>query len=332
MTQWWKVVDDNSLRSERRPKNTGVEVVSPILSGQAGLFALERAVGAITTLNPEVNKSTGYHVHIDATDLKQAIDNGAQPVLRQVAVARRKADAALLAIKKICVAYIIYEPAFDLLTKRSRQQHENRLCQSCRSGDSMQDQYRQIQRIKRAATLREVVLVMNPPTRTSNGEPHRIYKLNLTNLVDGPNGRGHGTIEFRQYHGTVDATEARNWVELLQFFVHRVKKPEAEYIAQPPEMRTVAQLWQHMMYQTVQRKHLTDYYWNQIVRLDEQDNQGVQRIYRAQTYERRAVRGLAARLQQGVSTALAALRLREVPGVSEDDIPAYVRGVNLAAQ
>jgi len=139
-----------------------------------------RAADSITALEPEVNSSTGFHVHVDASDF------------------------SLEDVKKISVAYILYEDAFDMLTKRTRQETNatigRGLCRSNRremvakNGGSVQDQ---IRRIKEAATMMDVVRLVNPPTGVGSNpnEPKRIYKLNLCNLADAiHHNRGHNTI------------------------------------------------------------------------------------------------------------------------------------------
>uniref|UniRef100_A0A6T7ZZH0 WWE domain-containing protein n=1 Tax=Prymnesium polylepis TaxID=72548 RepID=A0A6T7ZZH0_9EUKA len=119
--------------------------------------------------------------------------------------------------------------------------------------------------------------------------------------------------------------EARNWVELLQFFVKRVKDMP-DYVEGPPVVFQPdgsasglkwSQLWLHMMYKTVQRKHLTEFYWTQIVSLDEEGRrrEDRKRPIRLATNEERTV---FERMDQGISdrvcSALEALGLRQVEG------------------
>lgn len=59
----WKIVTDGSL------SGNGAEVVSPILHGEAGLDAAAQVCEALQDLGCTVNRSCGFHVHIDAADL-----------------------------------------------------------------------------------------------------------------------------------------------------------------------------------------------------------------------------------------------------------------------
>ena len=59
-TTWWKVITDASC---------GLEVVSPILSGEQGLNELKKVCEVLTRVGCEVDKSCGIHVHIGADAL-----------------------------------------------------------------------------------------------------------------------------------------------------------------------------------------------------------------------------------------------------------------------
>jgi hypothetical protein len=61
----WRVVADGSV-------SNGCEVVSPILSGNEGLQALQTVVRALKAAGATVNNTCGFHVHVDARDLKGA--------------------------------------------------------------------------------------------------------------------------------------------------------------------------------------------------------------------------------------------------------------------
>jgi hypothetical protein len=63
-TTTWKIVPDGSLSG----MNSG-ELVSPILSGLAGLQEVQRVVNALSEAGATVNRSCGLHVHCDAADL-----------------------------------------------------------------------------------------------------------------------------------------------------------------------------------------------------------------------------------------------------------------------
>jgi hypothetical protein len=61
---WWKIVPDGSLQDYSR----GIELVSPVLSGEAGLRQIEDACRALTDFGCTVSKKCGMHVHVGVAD------------------------------------------------------------------------------------------------------------------------------------------------------------------------------------------------------------------------------------------------------------------------
>ena len=59
----WKIISDLSIEL-RGNRGTAIEVVSPILSGQAGLDQVVKVVNALRDMGCVVNTSTGHHVHV----------------------------------------------------------------------------------------------------------------------------------------------------------------------------------------------------------------------------------------------------------------------------
>lgn len=58
----WKIVTDASV-------GDGFEVVSPILSGNAGLAQVELVADALTAAGAKIDRRCGFHVHVNARDL-----------------------------------------------------------------------------------------------------------------------------------------------------------------------------------------------------------------------------------------------------------------------
>jgi hypothetical protein len=63
----WKITTDSSVRDNRG--NPGIEIVSPILSGTAGMTALKTVADALNAAGATANKTCGIHVHVGASDL-----------------------------------------------------------------------------------------------------------------------------------------------------------------------------------------------------------------------------------------------------------------------
>jgi len=101
----WKVVTDSSVSGA----GGSCEVVSPILSGDAGMLELAKALRALEDAGAQVNRSCGIHVHIGARDISAA------------------------AFKRIVVEYAKYERTIDGFMPRSRRGSENTYCRGAGS-------------------------------------------------------------------------------------------------------------------------------------------------------------------------------------------------------
>ena len=177
--QTWKIVTDASISGSQ-----GFEVVSPILSGDDGLAQIKKVCETLTALGAKVNTSTGFHVHVDARTM------------------------TLPVLKNVCRMWMKYEPAFDTLMPASRRS-TNPYCQPIlQRFQSVADAFTKIGAATSAHALREL---LNPQSNYSGDG--RYHKLNLHAMSR------HGTLEFRQHSGTVEAAKVVNWVKLVVGFV-----------------------------------------------------------------------------------------------------------------
>lgn len=95
----WKVITDGSC---------GLEIVSPILSGEDGLQQVEKVCKALNSLGAKVDKTCGLHVHVDATNLTQQ------------------------QITRVFLAYARHEKLFDALMPESRRANNSSYSKSIR--------------------------------------------------------------------------------------------------------------------------------------------------------------------------------------------------------
>jgi hypothetical protein len=156
----------------------GFEVVSPILSGDEGLRQLRAACDALKAAGAKVNKSTGMHVHVDARDLTVAD------------------------LRNTCKDFLKYETLFDTLVPASRV--ANFYCRSNLAVKFGGDETAAFATLDRCRTVTEIRTAV---CGAADGD--RYFKLNLQSLVR------HGTVEFRQHGGTVEADKAEAWVRLV---------------------------------------------------------------------------------------------------------------------
>jgi Putative amidoligase enzyme len=135
----WKAVTDGSLGDYNR----GVEFVSPVLRGEAGLAQLEAVCEALQDFGCTVNRSCGMHVH--------------------VGVAGQQVDF----FKTLVKLYSVYEPVIDAFMPPSRRASNNSYCKSMTSASAAA--------IDRAANLDALILVAHP----GPVDNRRYHKLNL---------------------------------------------------------------------------------------------------------------------------------------------------------
>ena len=175
----WKVVSDGSLSG-----TNCFELVSPILQGADGIAQVRAVAAVLAALGAQVNKSCGFHVHVDARDLN--VDQ----------------------VRNVFKSFVKYESCFDRLVPPSR-----RAAYYCAP---IRAKFPSLQSAMDAADIAQSIRDL----RSLLGG-NRYHKLNLEAL-----GR-HGTIEFRQHSGTVEAEKMVAWIELVVGFVNRSIKARA---------------------------------------------------------------------------------------------------------
>lgn len=173
----WKAVTDGSLGDYNR----GIEFVSPVLRGQAGLDQLAEVCRALTDFGCTVSKKCGYHVHV-----------GMQ-------------GADLPEWKKLVRLYSMFEAVIDSVMPPSRRGSNNSYCRSLAhlSADT----------IDRADTFAKL-------QQAAAGTAGRFSKVNLAARAV------HGTVEFRQHSGTLDAEKAVAWATLCLRMVAAARRSD----------------------------------------------------------------------------------------------------------
>ncbi len=165
------------------------EVITPILQGPSGLKQVIRFCNFIAP-HAFVNDTTGLHVHVGAKDFISDKGQAAEKLL-----------ATMLQYKNV-------EHIFDSLVAQSRQ--NNRFAESNPEKEKIIHAYKKI--------IEDEVQHIDDIVELLDQERYR--KLNITSLLE------HGTIEFRQMHGTFNAELVKNWIILCMTFLDEVKKTE----------------------------------------------------------------------------------------------------------
>ena len=198
-TDYWKIVTDSSLQGQDSEGDLCLELVSPILKGEAGLATLRLVMEYTRRLGIDANHTCGFHVHVSA-EASSPIGN-------------------VKSLRRIAQCYVALENAFDLLVVRSwtanntasrrRRAHNHRYCQSNRVAFGEKSNHQRWHYLENTSSLAHLARKVSPD---------RYRKLNFTNLnkVNRPN-----TIEFRQFGGVQQVSEAEAWIRLVLIFCHR---------------------------------------------------------------------------------------------------------------
>lgn len=174
----WKVVPDGS---------TGPELVSPPMKGQDGLDQIKAVCDVLNAIGCRVNRSTGIHVHHDFED---ATINKMKSVLFLYAKAQVLTNA--------------------LLPTRIDNMYSRQVSLS-----QIQDGVSRVTRHARNRNLQSVY-----GNRASGESGIRFFASNVLSgryyTVNSQAFLGHGTIEFRQHSGSLNAQKIQSWVVFTQ--------------------------------------------------------------------------------------------------------------------
>ena len=140
--QHWKIVSDGSIRGAGH----ALEVVSPVLSGQAGLDNVASVVNALKAIGCSVNQTTGMHVHVG------------RPTSR------------IDFFKDLLKLYGRFEDAIDSLMPRSRRANAAFYCRTVKLNRQAIEQAQTVSDLQRAQV------------RASGAQSAKYHKVNLAPL------------------------------------------------------------------------------------------------------------------------------------------------------
>src|SRR5262245_46547482 len=180
LTTSWKVVTDGSLGSY----TSGAEVVSPVLSGDAGKASLKKVMDAMKAFGCKINRKCGFHVHVGA---------------------RREQVSFFRNLARI---YRRFDSAINSFLAPSRR--NNSFCYTHSINETALEQ---------ATTVHAITRGVGQQPGLSYVRTHwRYRKLNFCSFWQ------HGTVEFRQHQGTVEFEKADRWIDLCLAMVSRARE------------------------------------------------------------------------------------------------------------
>ena len=205
--QWypsaWSMGYDGTVTSHRSSENHACELTSNPIK-YSDLENVKKVIDFLNLNGASVNKSCGFHCHIDAKDL------------------------TLSEVKKVLVTYLIYEEVIAF-TQPSSRRLSSQWCSSVRnngnvngSSSSLDSAFHNattndlITKIKKAKTFKDLFFVFNVyDPRYLKCNIKGLYKYHQEQANPGSvrnPGDATGTIEFRQHSGTTDWEKISNWV------------------------------------------------------------------------------------------------------------------------
>jgi len=160
--------------SIRSDNGLACEIVSPPLPyREASFLTIAKVVAVLKSIGADVNETCGMHVHVDCRNITDP-------------------DFYRL----LLTFYSKFEGEIDSFVHSTRRDNNNNYC---RTNKSLYDNWDR---------LWSSYVDMAPSCLTDVfSSVERYHKLNFASYVR------HGTVEFRQYHGTLDAKSIRAWVD-----------------------------------------------------------------------------------------------------------------------
>ena len=232
-TEWKMVPDSSIVCSASVPDCHKFELVSPVLQGGAGLSQVSLVLRTLGEIQPklQVNKSMGFHVHIDISAL------------------------SLAQLIRVCQNFIKYEDVLDRFQPPSRRtgsaessQYFQSNRQSVTNDSGASNNKQRHNALASCIDKADLVSAMN--------RDGRYYKLNLQNLVSGRQ----PTIEFRQHSATMNYEKVSSWVRFCVAFVTNSAKFKAptSFASQRPLEDQFHALFQFV----IKDRALRNFYWN----------------------------------------------------------------------
>jgi len=195
----WKAVSDASV-------SNGFEIVSPPL---AGMPRIEREVKLICEAVKglaKVDRQCGFHLHVDVLNKYWA--------KRRVNVSNRAGRIKAINSKpvrlfcaKLLKNYAYFQPVIDAIVAPSR-----RVLEGHAYNNPIQYEW---------ANITDAQLKVYSEDKSMTAPPRGLNSNARYNVVNFVSMAPYGTVEFRQFQGTLNSTKIVNWVKLMERFVAR---------------------------------------------------------------------------------------------------------------
>lgn len=186
---FWEVKTDSSCGYE-------VATAAVALDAEGNNAELKAGIDALANMAPQINRSCGLHVWIDAQDFSWRD------------------------MQKLLSLWARYEPFFFELLPSNRK--DNHYCRAMRKQDWTSNGQSHWNVVSRAiaAQSESAFNAFNGANYSPSGTFQKYSAMNISKWWQ------NGCIEFRLHSGTVNYDKIRNWVKLLVAVVERVKNTQ----------------------------------------------------------------------------------------------------------
>ena len=214
-TPHWKIVADGSC---------GLELVSPVLEGEAGIEEVRIAAAALEAAGAKVDKRCGLHVHFDARTM------------------------SLKAVKNLFKLWLKFEDVLDTFQPPSRRGNANTYCRTnldhsiIDAGNHRGQCSEMFQKIDACRSMEQMKQLY----------PCRYRKLNIHSYFR------HQTLEVRHHSGTTDPAKITNWVRLMARMFDAAESAAA--VRNRPEDNGVGMPRMKWFFQAIEARGLTKFY------------------------------------------------------------------------
>ena len=214
-TPYWMIVTDGSC---------GLELVSPVLEGEAGIEEVRIAAAALEAAGAQVDRRCGLHVHFDARSMN------------------------LKAVKNLFKLWLKFEDVLDTFQPPSRRGVANNYCLT-NLNHSIIDAGNH--RSQCSGMFRKIDLCKNMEQMKAL-YPSRYRKLNIHSYFR------HQTLEVRHHSGTTSPEKITNWVRLMARMFDAAETATA--VRNRPEDNGVGMPRIKWFFQSIEAKGLTKYF------------------------------------------------------------------------
>mmetsp|Transcript_4557 Transcript_4557/g.12755 ORF Transcript_4557/g.12755 Transcript_4557/m.12755 type:complete len:561 (+) Transcript_4557:89-1771(+) len=250
----WKIEPDSSIKPDTMYVfGHTFEIVSPVLSGEAGLAELRRVLTFAKELGCRTNTSTGLHVHVDMRDYLGRT-NDEQGVVSQ--------NPNMGALRNVYHAFLRFEPAMELMLPPdrvqspppSRKNYIKSNLKTLRVGPPRRTREEALAHVQGLETFDDLQRTCGPVR--ADGRivlNNRYHRLNLIQLWP----KKYGTLEFRQHEGTIDCDTICNWVKFCIHFVETMTRstPSNAQVEADKEACLTS------LFEVLPNPALRDFYW-----------------------------------------------------------------------